>query len=90
MPRRKHIPVGSYRKKPANRAAKSQPGPGVPARYVRHSEMCSQLDVSDRNDNKRKICPTKLDASDKKTHKICPPELDMSDNNYFVFLFAFS
>ena len=44
----------------------------VPARYVRHCQMCPQLDrglyVSDK---KRKICPTKLDLSnknDKKTH----------------------
>ena len=27
------------------------PGP-VPARYVRHSQMCPQLDVSDKNDQK--------------------------------------
>ena len=38
------------------------PGP-VPARYVRHSRMCPQLDMSDK---KRNICPTKLDVSDKK------------------------
>ena len=37
----------------------------VPARYVRHSQMCPQLDVSDKTDEKRKICPTKLDMSDK-------------------------
>ena len=24
----------------------------VPARYVRHSQMCPQLDVSDKNDQK--------------------------------------
>ena len=31
--------------------------------------MCPQLDVSDKNDKKRKICPTKLDLSDKNDEK---------------------
>ena len=46
----------------------------VPARYVRHSQMCPQLDRSDKNDKKSQICPTKLDVSDKKckNSKICP------------------
>ena len=42
----------------------------VPARYVRHSQMCPQLDVSDKNDKKRKICPTKLDLSNKNDKKM--------------------
>ena len=56
----------------------------VPARYVRQSQLCPQLDVSDKNDKRRKICPTELDMSDKNCNKsqICPTELDMSDKNY--------
>ena len=41
----------------------------VPARYVRHSQMCPQLDVSDKNDQKTQ------DMSDKNDEK---PQ-DMSD-----------
>ena len=51
----------------------------VPARYVRHSQMCPQLDVSDKNDQKTQ------DMSDKNDKK---PQ-DMSDNNYFVFCWHF-
>ena len=47
----------------------------VPARYVRQSQMCPQLDMSDKNDQKGKICPTKLDVSDKNY----PKSQDMSD-----------
>ena len=48
----------------------------VPARYVWHSQMCPQLDVSDKNEKKLKICPTKLDLSDTNYKQ---PQ-DMSDN----------
>ena len=41
----------------------------VPARYVRHSKMCPQLDVSEKMTKKRKKCPTKLYLSDKNDKK---------------------
>ena len=53
----------------------------VLAKYVRHSQMCPQLDVSDKSDKKRMICTTQM----KKPHKICPTELDMSDKKYLCF-----
>ena len=36
----------------------------VPARYVRHNQMCPQLDLSDKNAKKNPQDPTKLDVSD--------------------------
>ena len=48
----------------------------VPGRYVRQSQMCPQLDMFDKNEGeKRKICPTKLEVSDKNYKK----SQDMSD-----------
>ena len=48
----------------------------VPARYVRHSQMCPQLDVSDKNDQQTQ------DMSDKArcVRQKCQKPQDMSDN----------
>ena len=48
--------------------------------------MCPQLDVSDKSDQKRKICPTKLDLTDKNYRK---PH-DLSDKKIVCILLAFS
>ena len=56
----------------------------VPARYVRHSQKCPQLDMSDKNDKKtRNICPAKLDVSDenKRNRKICPAYVSDKNEN---------
>ena len=52
----------------------------VPARYVRHSQLCPQLDVSEKITTKRKICPTEPDMSDKNDNKM----QDMSDIARYV------
>ena len=41
----------------------------VQARYVRHSQMWPQLDVSEKNKNTFKICSTDGDVSDKNENK---------------------
>ena len=46
---RVHIPIHIHTHDPIT--DKCYVGP-VPARYVRHSQMCPQLDVSDKNDTK--------------------------------------
>ena len=52
----------------------------VLARYVRHSQMCPQLDVSDKKNCK--ICPTELDVSDK-NNKTTQDMSRQNDNEAF-------
>ena len=45
-------------------------GGPVPARYVRQSQMCPQLDMSDKNDKKRQDMSDKARCVRQKIHKI--------------------
>ena len=52
----------------------------VPARYVRQSQMCPQLDGPTKITKRRKMCPTELDMSDNN----CNKKPDMSDRARYV------